>query len=61
MTKEIKMNMPIKRFTLDRKQPVRPLLQIKGIIVKSFLTLKMDNPFLHIKSFFSTEVTFLYV
>lgn len=31
------MNMPVKRFILDRKQPRRPLLQIKGIILKSFL------------------------
>lgn len=36
-TDRIKMNMPVKRFILDRKQPRRPLLQIKGITLKSFL------------------------
>lgn len=50
---EIKIDMLIKRFTLDRKQPSDRCYKLKVLYSIIFNLLKMNNPSLHIKSFFS--------
>lgn len=56
---EIKIDMLIKRFPLDRKQPSDRCYKLKVLYSIIFNLLKMNNPSLHIKSFFSRAVFLL--
>lgn len=56
---EIKIDMLIKRFSLDRKQPSGRCYKLKVLYSIIPNLLKMNNPSLHIKSFFSRAVFLL--